>query len=171
MSAVLSIALVFMQLYPAAGPCRLSASSEPTRELQVSASGFTLRIPAAWTEAVEEHHGIVRIQDDRDRGCRLVLTWHEGADAATRIRRVHERLYLGRNHLPVTCTEDRVGARLQRDRAVFGEYDRDGRRRVYSMFWSTGAEGFAALLTCPRGGIGDWRVPLSVFSSIRRTAP
>ncbi len=171
MSFTLSLALLIVQLVPAAGPCRVSASAEPTRELRLSTAGFTLEVPSAWTETVQEHLGIVRIQDERTRGCRLVLTWHEGSDTPPRIRRVHERIYLGRSRLPTTCGEERVAARLTRDRAVFGEYDRDGRRRVYSMFWSSGAEGFAALLTCPRGGIGDWRVPLSIFSSIRRTRP
>ena len=167
----LSLAALLLQFSAAAGPCRLPSGEPATRRVRLSSSGVDLQIPASWSESVEEHLSVSRVQDDRDRACRLVLTRHEGSDAATRIRRVHERLYLARSLIEGTCGEERIRRLSKRGRAVFGEYDRDGRSRVYAMFWSTGREGYAALLTCPRGTPGDWRVALPLLSSIRRTAP
>lgn len=171
-SSSLSLAaLLLLHLAPAAGPCRTPSADGSVRTQHLPGAGLALEVPADWVVDVEEHVGISRIQDDRDGACRIVLTRHEGADTATRIRRVHERLYLDRSLLPTTCGGDRIRAKAGRKGAVFGEYDRAGRHHVYGMFWSTGTTGFAALLTCPRGSIGDWRVALPIFGSIRRTAP
>jgi hypothetical protein len=170
-SAVSLAALLLIHLIPGTGPCRVSSTDGPTRTLHLTAAGLRVDVPADWVEDVEEHVGITRIQDDRDGACRLVVTWHDGGDTAPRIRRVHERLYLDQSQLPATCGEERIQAKAGRKGAVFGEYDRDGRRRVYGMFWSSGTTGFAAVLTCPRGTAGDWRVALPLFRSIRRTTP
>jgi hypothetical protein len=164
------VALLVIQLPPDGERCRLRPGDVSTREL-VLQSGVKLRIPDSWTETTEENLGVVRVRDERTRGCRLFFTFHDGPDTAERIRRVHERLYLGRNFLGSTCGEERLRTSTRRSEAAFGEYARDGRSRVYAMFWSTGATGFAALLTCPGGADGDWRVSLPLLSSIRRTSP
>ena len=168
---VLSLASFLLHLSISTGPCQLPSGKSPTRLVTLSGSGMELEVPAAWSEVVEEHHGMARIEDDRDRGCRVVLTINDGADAATRIRRVHERLYLDSSLIEGTCGEERIRRHSKREKAVFGEYDRGRRKRVFGMFWSVGTAGYAALYSCPRGVAGDWRVALPLLSSIRQTAP
>jgi len=170
--AALSLAaLLMVQILPAADPCRLPSKEDVVRQIRIPSLGFEVAVPAFWSERIEEHSGVVWIEDEGDSACRLVLSRHTGSDTAARIRRVHERLYLDRSVLDGTCGETRIRHLSKHESAIFGEYDRDGRSRVYAMFWSTGTAGFAALLTCSRGAAGDWRAALPLLSSIRRTAP
>ena len=164
---------VLLRVAPAAGACLLPGEpAAPVRPLELSSVGISLSIPDNWSEVVERHAGVVRVFEGRDRGCRLTLTVHRGADTAPRIRRVHERLFLGSNALDDTCGPSRIEDAVSRPGAAFGEYaPRSGRSRIYAMFWSTGTDGFAALLSCRRGGAGDWRTALAIFRSIVAAAP
>ncbi|MFH1533110.1 MAG: hypothetical protein ABIK09_20480 [Pseudomonadota bacterium] len=165
------VPLILAQPVPGLSPCRLPERGAAVHRILIPSLGLQVALPASWSETLEEHSSVVRIDSDGDGACRLVVARHDGSDTAARIQRVHERLYLDRNLLGGTCGETRIRTLSRQDTVLFGEYERDGRSRVYGMFWSTGAAGFAALLTCPRGAPGDWRVALPLLSSIRRTAP
>ena len=167
----LAALLLFHSLSAAEGPCRLPAGAPRAPIVGLPSVDAELRIPKSWSAVITEHSGIVRIRNEAEGGCWLVLTRHRGNDTAARLRRVHEALYLDRSLLEETCGAARLGSASQRRDVLFGEYERDGRSRVYGMFWTTGTVGYTALLTCPRGGPGDWRAALPLLTSIRRTGP